>query len=267
MNIIETNLNFRGLTYNNNPNKIVLHHLEANGWTVEDIHRCHIEDKGWAGIGYHFYVRKDGSIYRGRPEGAQGAHCPGANTCSIAICAEGHYMDDIMPEAQQKSIIELGSYIRHKYGITQVYGHRDLYSTDCPGSQYPLQEIAACILTGSYNVSAASPGVENPILKEQIKALQYNFNKIMGTSLRIDGVPGTNTVAAVNSYTITKGGGPNNIIRWIQQKLQLWGYNCKHITGVFDGETFQAITELQKNWGRDTDGIIGPRTWEIFLNN
>lgn len=46
---------------------IVLHHRAGSG-TVESIHAEHIA-RGWAGIGYHFYVRRDGSIYRGRPLG------------------------------------------------------------------------------------------------------------------------------------------------------------------------------------------------------
>lgn len=269
MNIIETNLNFGGLSYNNNPNKIVLHHLEANGWTVEDVHRCHREEKGWSGIGYHFYVRKDGSIYKGRDIEADGAHCPGANRSSIGICAEGMYMNDTMPEAQKQAIIQLGNYLKANYSIQGVYGHRDLYSTDCPGDNYPLQELINGIMygTSSADVVTSSNASANPILVEQIKALQYNFNKVMGTSLKVDGVPGVNTVAVVNSYTITKGGGPNNIIRWIQQKLQLWGYKVRNITGIYDEETFQAVTELQKNWGRATDGIIGSCTWDIFLNN
>ena len=45
---------------------IIMHHTASEGQTVEQIDREH-KRLGWACIGYHFYIRKDGSVYRGRP--------------------------------------------------------------------------------------------------------------------------------------------------------------------------------------------------------
>ena len=129
MNIIESNLKWHGELQDwNNPNLIVLHHAEASTCTIEDIHQWHLNN-GWAGCGYHFLVRKDGSIYRGRPENTIGAHCLGNNANSLGICAEGNYMTESMPEAQENSIIELVKYLVEKYKITQIKGHKELYST------------------------------------------------------------------------------------------------------------------------------------------
>lgn len=100
-----------------------------------------------------------------------------------------------------------------------------------------------------------------------IKALQYNFNMVKGTNLDVDGVVGPITIKTINAYIVKKG-EKNDIVKWIQQKLILWGYLAKgKDTGLFDEATFQAITNLQKNWGKATDGVIGPNTWQIFLNN
>lgn len=41
---------------------------------------------GWAGIGYHFVIRKDGTIERGRPLSVVGAHAQGDNLHTIGIC-------------------------------------------------------------------------------------------------------------------------------------------------------------------------------------
>ena len=103
MNIIETNLSFGTMSKRASTYRIVLHHAAMNG-SVEDIHRVH-KNKGWAGIGYHFYVRKDGSIYRGRPEYAIGAHASGSNYNSLGICAEGNFENETMSDAQNLSII------------------------------------------------------------------------------------------------------------------------------------------------------------------
>ena len=87
MNIIETNFNWNGgFTQRSSTSQIILHHADAITCTVEDIHRWHLNN-GWTGIGYHYFVRKDGTIYRGRPENAIGAHALGANGNSIGICA------------------------------------------------------------------------------------------------------------------------------------------------------------------------------------
>ncbi|NFV48472.1 N-acetylmuramoyl-L-alanine amidase, partial [Clostridium botulinum] len=123
---------------------------------VEDIHRCHKEN-GWSGIGYHFFVRKDGSIYKGRPEGVLGSHCKGHNQNSLGICAEGDYMKEFMPQTQKNAIINLCKYLCNKYGITDVRGHKEApYSTNCPGTNYPLQEIKQAINGKAYNANIQS---------------------------------------------------------------------------------------------------------------
>ena len=150
VNIVEKNLNWNGsFTYNNKPDMIILHHIEASrpGSTIpiEDVHGWHLGN-GWIGIGYHFYVTKDGTIYRGRPEDAEGAHTIGYNQRSIGIAAEGKYETEDMPYEQKQAITKLGIYIKNKYGINAVKGHGEVYSTNCPGKNYPLTEIRDSIM-------------------------------------------------------------------------------------------------------------------------
>jgi hypothetical protein len=141
VNVIDVGLKFKSaLQYRSRTDYFVLHHAEASNATVQDIHQWHLNN-GWAGIGYHYYVRKDGSIYRGRPRDTIGAHCQGHNYDSIGICAEGNYMAETMPEAQKSSIIALCKELLTIYPNVQIVGHRDLYSTQCPGTDYPFQEI------------------------------------------------------------------------------------------------------------------------------
>ena len=142
MNIIETNLQF-----NSNYNKmqevegIVLHNSGVTVLqSVETIHNYH-KNKGWAGIGYHYYVRKDGSVYRGRPENMAGAHCPGVNSTSIGICAEGNFNEETMSEVQKQAIIELIRDIKSRHNIKWIKGHREILATSCPGANFPLEEI------------------------------------------------------------------------------------------------------------------------------
>ena len=142
MNIIETNLEFTSLSQRNVTNRIILHHSGVSVLqSVEVIHNYHKNTNKWAGIGYHFYVRKDGSIYRGRPEEMIGAHAYGANSDSIGICAEGNFNEETMSEVQKNAIRELVAYLKEKYNITKVQRHSDTIATTCPGKNYPFEDI------------------------------------------------------------------------------------------------------------------------------
>ncbi|MGL4876212.1 MAG: N-acetylmuramoyl-L-alanine amidase [Clostridium sp.] len=143
--INETNFKWaEKLDLTNMPKKIIMHHIEASrpGSTipVTDIHNWHLAN-GWSGIGYHFYVTKTGKVYRGRPEEAIGAHASKNNLDTLGIAVEGRYQSESMPKAQKDAVIKLGQYLRGKYGIKDIFKHKDVNSTDCPGKNYPFTEI------------------------------------------------------------------------------------------------------------------------------
>ena len=144
MQIIEEKYNWSGVFSNRSKTDyIVLHHAEAVKCTAQDVHSWH-RANGWTGIGYHFFVRKDGTIYRGRPINVVGAHVQGMNSCSVGICAEGDYhtKEKTMPQAQKKSIIELCQYLKKNYyPNAKIVGHREIGDSNCPGRYYPLDEI------------------------------------------------------------------------------------------------------------------------------
>lgn len=138
MEIIETNLKFKEMSTRKSTSRIICHHSACPNCTPEQIHQWHL-DRGWAGAGYHFLVRKDGKIYRLRPEDKVGAHAYGANYDSIGICAEGNFMEEQMSEVQKNSIKELVSYLKNKYGINTVQGHREVNATSCPRNKLSIR--------------------------------------------------------------------------------------------------------------------------------
>lgn len=140
MKIIECNLPRNGnFTRRSKTDEVILHHAEASSATVWDINDWHLAN-GWTGIGYHYYIRKDGSVYRGRPEWALGAHAVGHNDRSIGICCEGAYMTETMPAAQLASLKALLRDIMGRYGKLTLLRHKDVNSTDCPGKNFPWAE-------------------------------------------------------------------------------------------------------------------------------
>lgn len=120
--------------------RIILHHRAGTG-DVISIHNEHLK-KGWNGIGYHFYVRKDGTVYRGRPIEKVGAHTEGFNVDSIGICFEGNFEEEF-PKAQQISSGRLLiGHIEECYGKKlEVVRHSDLCVTACPGKNFSLEKV------------------------------------------------------------------------------------------------------------------------------
>ncbi len=148
MNIIDVGLNYGNMSLGNIPKALIVHHIEAEGsnWTVQAIHNMHRNENGWAAIGYHYYIRLDGSVYRGRPDNAIGAHCQGANTNTLGIAFEGDYdKRTVMPDAQYNAWCELSDYLNYIYGTMPTYGHRERGSSECPGQYFPLDKVKNCV--------------------------------------------------------------------------------------------------------------------------
>ena len=212
MNIIETNLKFKNNMTNRSATKrIILHHAEASKCTAEDIHRWHLNN-GWAGAGYHFLVRKDGSIYRLRPENKVGAHAQGANSNSIGICFEGAYMTETMPQAQINAGKELVAYLKNKYGISKVQAHRDVCSTNCPGKNFPFSQIANATSTPTPSPTpAAKPVSSNPYKNGSTYTLKADALRVRtgaGTGYRAKTYKKLSANARKNAYsngTLKKG--------------------------------------------------------------
>lgn len=148
MIIHDANLQFRGISPNGGKMKvvdsIVLHHRAGNG-DVESIHKQHMA-QGWWGIGYHYYVRKDGSIWRGRPEQWVGSHAGSSNDYnrhSIGVCFEGNFEVEQMTDAQVASGRELIADIESRYTIYQILGHKDVAKTACPGKNFRMDDLFA----------------------------------------------------------------------------------------------------------------------------
>lgn len=140
MQIIDAGLSFSSLSKRGSTNRIIVHHAEANPASPQQIHSWH-KANGWSGAGYHFLVRKDGSVYALRPEWAIGAHASGANSDSLGICFEGRYDYETMPDAQLNAGRELLAHLKSKYGISRVQPHKEVTPTSCPGKVFPYDAL------------------------------------------------------------------------------------------------------------------------------
>ena len=116
--------------------------------SVAQINTWHRQRGFHLGIGYHYVVRRDGSVETGRPEYLIGAHCLNHNAHSIGICYEGG-LDirgqpaDTRTAAQKASLRTLLEDLHRRYPKALIVGHHDLNPQKaCPCIENVAREYA-----------------------------------------------------------------------------------------------------------------------------
>jgi len=113
---------------------IVLHCSATRGLQANigaaDIRLWH-KQKGWKDIGYHFVIKRDGTLENGRKVGDIGSHVQGHNTNSVGICLVGGLDDKTwkpvnnFTATQWKTLTTLVTRLTKMYPKAKVLGHRD----------------------------------------------------------------------------------------------------------------------------------------------
>lgn len=143
------------LQYPEKVSKIIIHHtattkdLNDPEQAIRDIYYYHSVTKGWGDIGYNYIIDKKGKIYEGRygGEGVVGAHAGLSNTGSIGIAVLGNFDSSSVPEVVTQALGKLISIKSKIHGIDpegysvfrgqnmpNIFGHKDVMSTSCPGA-------------------------------------------------------------------------------------------------------------------------------------
>lgn len=112
---------------------------------VDEIRRWHTDPKphgrGWRDVGYHYVIRRDGTLERGRPEHVTGAHVGGYNTGNLGICMAGGVKDDgktpedNFTQAQWDALRALLTELHQRYPQAVIMGHNGFpghESRGCP---------------------------------------------------------------------------------------------------------------------------------------
>lgn len=126
---------------------LIVVHCAATKPTMDvgrkEIQMWHVQ-QGWLAIGYHFVIRRDGTIEEGRPHDVVGSHVKSRNADSVGICLVGGVDANLKPENNftdhQKAALQTllwrmtsGRDFEGAYQDLPVVGHRDLDpSKACP---------------------------------------------------------------------------------------------------------------------------------------
>jgi len=100
---------------------------DVDAAAIDEWHRA----RGWAGIGYHLVIKRDGTVEPGRPLDSAGAHVRGYNSRSIGVCMVGGIdpdgsSADNFTDWQWVSADAVVDFLRRMYPDAVIVGHRDL---------------------------------------------------------------------------------------------------------------------------------------------
>lgn len=116
--------------------KRIILHCSASDIPMQDaamIDRWH-KARGFNKIGYHYFIRHDGAVEKGRGLEEVGAHAEGYNKDSIGICLAGL---TIFTPLQMQALAKLLDELKPLYPKATVHGHREFnQNKTCPVFDY-----------------------------------------------------------------------------------------------------------------------------------
>lgn len=104
---------------------------------VKEIRHWHTGERHWPDIGYHYVIRRDGTVEPGRPLDKPGFHCRGHNALSIGVCLAGGLDDsgtaaNNFTEPQWRVLERTVAELLHLFPAATVHGHNEFANKACP---------------------------------------------------------------------------------------------------------------------------------------
>ena len=191
--------------------------------------------RGFSTIGYHYVIRLDGKIEKGRPENQVGAHVQGYNSVSLGIALEGGLSQttgkpaDTRTPAPVEALIDLIHDLLTRYPKARICGHRDLSpDRDGDGVIEPHEYLKECPC-----FDAIPWAKQNGLPAADIKG-RWQISELPGGTL----VAG-NTVQ----------NGPDKPAVENQKLLRRAGYEFGPLDGIVGKKTIAALGRFQKAAG------------------
>lgn len=142
------------------PRKIIIHHTATQNSppdaaaAIRAVYFYHAVTQAWGDIGYNFIIDGNGRVYEGRygGPGVVGAHAAGFNSGTVGVSLLGNFAaappteaalkaveSFIVSKAVQHGIDPSGQGVFLNKDLPNIFAHRDVNSTACPGEQMYAQ--------------------------------------------------------------------------------------------------------------------------------
>lgn len=255
INIVETDLSFvKALSHRDSTDMIVIHHtgsVRDVDFGAEKIHEMHI-NQGWAGIGYHFVIRKDGTVERGRPEWAVGSHAYGHNGHTLGIHLSGDFNAAEPTEKQIEHCAILVANLCEDYGIPtdrdHIVGHGEL-DPDVTPKGCPGLNLAAKLdlISGKANFYRYGPPKQEPETPKTGSSASAGTNEErIWRFLKEKGLNDYATAGVMGNLYAESGLSPINLENYYEDKL---GMNDAEYTTAVDNGTYTEFVTDKAGYG------------------
>jgi len=212
----------------------------------------------WPGIGYHYYIGPDGTIYQTNRHQTVSYHSGGNNAHTLGLCFAGSFMDSIPTAKQFQMGGRLVAWLMQEFKIPldNLLGHKEYprnSSTSCPGSQWLDGQMWKHLLIAQ--VQAVQQGVPGPFDKSIPHFLLFwwrspelwaeqDWASADNYVARFRPTCGFSEEAAKSAEHVLIVGGKAGVPGQTEDSLRRAGCRVERIDGVDEEDTKRQLDEL-----------------------
>ncbi|MCO5243779.1 MAG: N-acetylmuramoyl-L-alanine amidase [Anaerolineae bacterium] len=120
---------------------ICIHHSAAPATIpIENVAEYHVKDRGWPGIGYHYYIKPDGATYQTNRMETISYQVSDNNSYTLGVCVAGDFTYQPPPDTQVDAAARLVAWLMQELDIpdANIMGHKEFPKNDtsCPGETW-----------------------------------------------------------------------------------------------------------------------------------
>ena len=242
---------------------IAIHHSAAPGNVgPERIASYHV-GKDWPGMGYHFYVQPDGTIFQTSRLETISYQVYKQNDYSLGICTAGNFMGGLIPTPKQiEAVGHLVAWLTQKLNVKleNVKGHKEFpeNQTACPGSDWLagkrwkdllIAQVKAR-LAGQALPTAKSIGHYMLFWQRADAWAQEDWGAAAAYFARFRPTAGFLADDAKNAEYVTIVGGVAGVSYETEQMLSTAGCKVERLAGTDFDDTKRMLDDLAKTGRR-----------------
>ena len=246
---------------------LVIHHSAVPAIVgAKTIAAYHVRRHEWPGIGYHFVVTENGTVYQTNALETRSYHALKANPYSVGICFLGNFTNAAPPAAQVQAGAHLVAWLMGELDlpIESIKGHKDLMGTACPGAQWLAGQKWKTMLDSRVRQVQQEKALPTPPKPDESKAI-YHYLLFWASgeewavrdwlnAINYIGVfrptVGFSAEDAAQAQYVTIVGGTSGVSEEVENELKAAGCQVERIAGKDDAEMKRILDQMAQQGRR-----------------
>jgi len=226
----------------------------------ERIAAYHVYSKSheWPGMGYHFYIGPEGTIYHTQDLDRTSWHVYKNNSYTVGVCLAGNFNQTTPPEPQLNATAWLTAWLMQelRIPIENVLGHKEFprNATACPGYQWDsgsrwkdmLLEAIEKVRKGEIELSEKMLPHYVLLWKHEDEWAETVWNAAGEYIARFDATAGFSENIARLAELVTLVGGPEGVGVDVEARLRAAGCIVQRIAGKTPTETAEILQRMAR---------------------